>query len=183
VSASTIRDYSAIVHTVSNRSTAVGNQNEPTEITGENATTGRIERKTITIAATGDTGGGDQVLIWDGTAAGAIRDWSALSLQVLNSSDGTLELYWMVDTPTSESDLTASGSNAKVIPDSISCAVQRKWDNPRIWMHGTNNTTMGLTAGEPTLFTSSNNALYKRYKLWAWNREDAAVDVEFAVMD
>lgn len=173
--------YNAIAWAQGTLSRMVGSVNTPTTQTGANTTTGRSTDDFYTVAATGDLAGADKVLIWDGTAAGAIRDWSVLSVRVVGT--GSLELEWMVDTPTSESNLVASGSNPKIIPDSISETAAMMKDNSRVWMHATPATTMGLTSGVPTLFTSAGNALFKRYKLWAWNRSTSDVTVEISVFD
>jgi len=178
---STIYIYNAIAWTQGNLSRMVGSVNIPTSQTGVNTVTGRSSSDTFTVAATGDANGADKILVWDGTAAGAIRDWSVLSVRVLGT--GSLELEWMVDTPTSEANLVASGSNARILPDSVSNTAALMKDNTRIWMNATQTTTMGLTGGVPTLFTSAGNALFKRYKLWAWNRSSSAVDIEVSVFD
>lgn len=183
MSASTIAITGGIIHRVGINTTVVGSTVVPIEKTGANTVQGRIDVKSIVIAATGDSGGGDKVLVWDGTVAGAIRDWSVLSLQVTDSS-GTLELYWQIDTPNSESDLAASGAHPFVIPDSMSCAAMKIYDNARVWANTDFTRTTGLTGGVPSQMTANpNDKLYKRYKLWVMNRGTSAVDLTFSVMD
>ena len=178
---STIYIYNAIAWTQGALSRMVGSVNTPTIQTGRNTTTGRCSIETFTVAATGDANGADKVLVWDGTAAGSIRDWSVLSIRTIGT--GSLELEWKVDTPTSEANLVASGTNPRVIPDSMSDTAPLMKDNTRVWMNATATTTMDLTSGVPTLFTSAGNALFKRYKLWAWNRSTSAVTIEVSVFD
>lgn len=173
---SLIKFYSAIVHTVNAVSRCFGNQFSPTEATGENATNGKAQIYTVSVPAT------SYALIWNGQETGAIRDWTALALKATDATDGTLELYWLVDTPTSEDDLTASGSNPKGLPDSMSCKATKVFDNARVYMSTTNNTTLGATAGVPTL-VSGTYSLFKRYRLYARNRAAAAVDVEVGIFD
>lgn len=182
---SNIQVFGSIVHTVGTRTEIVGSENVPVESTGTNATTGRIEKKRITIAASQTTAG---QLLWDGTLTGAIRDWTLLSVQCVSASSA-IELYWVVAQVVSDAtpDLSPTGTRL-CIPDSLSCGAMRVYDDNRVWMNATVATVMGVTGtspGTPNVIGSdyANNKLYKRFALWALNRGTAAATVEISVMD
>lgn len=179
---STIQIFSAIAWTADALSRLIGSVTNPTSATGTNTTTGRCSVTTHTVAATGDSGGNDLVCVWDGTLTGSIREFTVLSARIIGT--GSLDMIWQVDTPTSESNLAASGSAPLCIPGSMSELGVFQCDNNRIKMHATPATTMAVAgSGKPNLYTAAGTALFKRYKLWAWNRSSSAVTVEVTVAD
>lgn len=135
----------------------------PTEHSGEDDASRPPQRISFSLAP------GEAGIIWDGTRTGNIRDYAVLAFL----ADGPLKLSWLCDTPESEDDLTASGDNEKHIPASSSCVKAFSDDNPRIYLHATNATIVGVESdNSPTLWTTgaeAADALYKKYQLWAKN--------------
>jgi hypothetical protein len=183
MSRSTISAYSAIIHTAGDEVTLVGDTKIPREVTGANATQGQCTKvKPLLVAASA------KVLLWDGTITGALRDWSAFYLRL---KEGALQLTWMIDTPVSESNLAASGTNPFAVHESVSNFLAMQKDNNRVLMNPTDADQIGFTAGVPEIWNEgvpgaggATNLYAKYYKLFAWNLSTTVAAVgEMAIMD
>lgn len=102
------------------------------------------------------------VLVWDGTVAGALRDWSAFVAKIRGS--GTLHVKWTKDTPTSESNLAASGATVQTVYESMSCLLPLCKDNNR-------------------LYADNGSTLSKLYKCYMKTTEATPVTVDVAIAE
>lgn len=124
-----------------------------------------------------------EVKVWDGTLEGAIRDFAVLGFQIVG--EGTLDLAFHIDTPVSESNLAASGSNPKYVPQPrLSCLVPRIYDHDRCLLNPTNNTMLGIDGdGKPNVLTSGSTVEGKIYGAWLANRGTTDVRVVFFIAE
>ena len=173
---SNIKAYMAVVFRQNKRTVTVGSTSVPVEVSGVNTSEGHCAGPYDVIVPAGSS-----AILFDGTATGSIRDWAVLTVQI---EAGTLELLWFCDTPTSESNLAASGGNPVTIPDSMSCAVMKAYDNTRIRGNSDKTKAFGVSGTTPNILSNEGtNVLLKRYILRAWNRGTSDVVASVAVMD
>lgn len=154
MSASTLRAYFGLYHEHEGVTRPFCSQFAPVEKAGTGPQA-IVDARTIAAAS-------GYVLIWDGNATGAPRDWSAFSLRI--RGEGTLHLKWQKDAVTSENDLSFTGASEQDVYDSMSCLLPHCKDMSRVYLN--NGSTLG-----------------KWKRLYAKTTDEDPVTVDFTIME
>lgn len=108
----------------------------------------------------------DPSLVWS-YLEGA-QSFSSLIFQV--RAEGFLWLSWLVDSPTSSSDFTPTGTRQKVHNIGLSCYTPFIMNTQQALVHATLATAAGLDgSGFPSILTSATSVAGRVYKVWARN--------------
>ena len=92
----------------------------------------------------------------------------------LTDQTGFCHLSWLVDNPTSASNLAPAGTHQRTNEIDLSCWTPFVMNTAYALVHATLATAAGLSAGAPAILTDAGKVQGRVYKVWAINQSTTA---------